>query len=150
MRVKVFFIANFIIWILLCLLPIQRDSEELKEIIGNQEVHDILRRACFDCHSYQTKWPWYSYIFPANLLISRHVQEGREELNFHNWNSLPITKQSTKIDSIIEAIENNEMPLKSYLLLHKEAYISQVDLKILREWQEEVEAKLEELEADDP
>lgn len=151
MRKKLFILlaSILVLTILLSFVPIQREYKELNETIGNQKIHSILKRACFDCHSYETKWPWYSYIFPANFLISHHIQEGREELNFHNWDGLTLEKQSIKIDSIIEEIETKEMPLKSYLLLHKEAKITSEDLEILREWQKEVEAKLLELEDDD-
>lgn len=135
-----------LIFIALSFLPIQRESKTLEETIGNVEVHEILKRACFDCHSYQTNWPWYSYVFPVNLLIYYHIQEGRAELNFHEWSNLPLSKQSTKIESILEEIESEEMPLKSYLLLHEEAKITADDLEILRAWQKEIEKKTMEME----
>ncbi len=142
---KILFISS-LLWIGLSFIPLQRDSQELQEIIGNENVHAILKRACLDCHSYQTQWPWYSYIFPTNILIYNHVKEGREELNFHNWNTLEISKQQEKIEDILEQVEEEEMPLKSYLLIHREAQISENDLNILRNWQKEVNTKVQELE----
>lgn len=148
-KLFVIFIILIILWFGLSLIPFERDSKDLKEIIGNEQVHNILKRACFDCHSYQTKWPWYSYAFPTNFFIYHHVKKGRESLNFHTWNELSITKQSINIDNIIESIESGEMPLKSYLLLHPQAQITERDLNILREWQKEIETEIQDIEVDD-
>ncbi|MCX8000109.1 MAG: heme-binding domain-containing protein [Leptospiraceae bacterium] len=142
-------IVFLVLFVGLSFLPIQRESKTLEETIGNPKVHEVLKRACFDCHSYQTNWPWYSYLFPTNLLISHHVQEGRAELNFHEWHALPISKQSIKIDSILEEVESGEMPLKSYLFLHKEAQITADDLEILRAWQKEIETEILDMEVED-
>lgn len=76
-------------------------------------------RACFDCHSNQTAWPWYSYVAPLSWAIRSHVDDGRNELNFSEWD-LP----QEGAEEAAEEIEEGEMPLWNYLLLHSEARLT--------------------------
>ena len=98
------------------------------------EVMAILERACFDCHSHNTHWPWYAYVAPASLLVAHDVEEGREHLNFSEWNARTPSWQSHHAEEIVEEIEEGEMPLWFYTPLHPEAEISESDLDTLREW----------------
>lgn len=88
------------------------------------EVESLLRRACYDCHSNQTNYPWYSKVQPINLLVANHVNEGTAELNFSKFGQLSNRKKKMKIKSMIKEIEKGEMPLKSYLFLHNDAAFS--------------------------
>lgn len=80
----------------------------------------LFEASCADCHSYNTKWPWYSYVAPVSWMITHHVNEGRENFNISMYN---IQKHNKTKDAAHE-LEENEMPLLGYTLLHKEARLS--------------------------
>jgi hypothetical protein len=79
-------------------------------------------RACFDCHSNQTRWPWYSHVAPMSWLVQNHVDEGRSVLNFSEWN-----RGNSEADEASEAVREGEMPPRSYLLLHPEARLTDAE-----------------------
>lgn len=123
------------VFLLLQFFPIDRSNPPVKsEIQTSIEIKEILKRSCYDCHSNETVWPAYSYIFPASLLISHHVEEGREELNFSEFGLLAEKKQNKKIYEIWEQVDEGEMPPKDYLLLHPNSKLSNKDKEILKQW----------------
>ncbi|MCW7492278.1 heme-binding domain-containing protein [Leptospira sp. 2 VSF19] len=123
------------VFLLLQFFPINRSNPPVKsEIQTTNEIKEILKRSCYDCHSNETVWPAYSYIFPASLLISHHVEEGRDELNFSEFGLLSEKKQNKKIFEIWEQVEEDEMPPKDYLLLHPTAKLSDKDKEVLKKW----------------
>ncbi len=79
----------------------------------------LAQHACFDCHSNETRWPWYSHVAPASWLLQNHVDEGRNALNFSDWN-----RGSSEAGDAAETVRAREMPPRSYLLLHPEARLS--------------------------
>ena len=97
-------------------------------------VKTILQRACYDCHSHETRWPWYSRVAPISWLLAHDVQEGREHLNFSTWTELPAQEIAENIEEIWEEVEEGEMPLWFYLPLHPEARLSSEDLALLNAW----------------
>lgn len=134
---KRFFFILLGAFLLLQLFPINRTNPSVtSEIQSSAEVKEILKRSCYDCHSNETVWPVYSYVFPASLLISHHVEEGREELNFSEFGKLAERKQNKKIYEIWEQVDEGEMPPKDYLLLHPNAKLSDKDKEILKQWSE--------------
>lgn len=84
------------------------------------ETRELAVRACFDCHSNETQWPWYSHVAPASWLLQRHVDDGRRELNFSEW-----PHGSGEADEAAEVVLDGEMPPRSYTLVHPEAKLSQ-------------------------
>ena len=98
--------------------------------IGDPAVETILRRACFDCHSNETRWPWYSAVAPSSWLVVRDVNEGRSEMNFSNWKD-PKGELRTEI---CEKVREGEMPMKIYLPLHAEARLTEADKTALCDW----------------
>jgi hypothetical protein len=104
------------------------------EITAPPEVMTVLRRACYDCHSNESTWPWYSYVNPAGWLVAGHVTEGREHLNFSDWGSLDEQKRYHAKQEILEMIEEGEMPLPSYLLLHGDAKLAAEDHGVIKRW----------------
>jgi hypothetical protein len=106
------------------------------------EVAAVLGRSCNDCHSSRTRWPWYSQVVPVSWFLARHVEEGRRQLTFSDWGSYTPRRASRKLDEICEQVEAGEMPLKSYLLLHPSAKLSDADRKLLCEWTEAERARL--------
>lgn len=106
-------------------------------------VHQILKRSCFDCHSDHTRWPWYSNIAPASWLVAKDVRYGRAKMNFSQWGKMSEGKREARLESICDEISDDEMPLKKYLLLHSDAKLSRQDKDILCNW---VEAELKKIE----
>ncbi|NRA47159.1 MAG: heme-binding domain-containing protein, partial [Oligoflexales bacterium] len=89
--------------------------------LDNTEALSSLKRACFDCHSYETHWPWYSHIAPFSLLIERDVKLARARLNFSEWEDLGGKRKKKLAKKVIKSIEEDTMPLWTYSLLHPEA-----------------------------
>jgi hypothetical protein len=104
------------------------------EIDAPAQVKELLRRSCYDCHSNESVWPWYSYIAPASWLVADDVTEGRAELNFSEWNGYDDKKKQKKIKETWEEVNEGEMPQWYYILMHPEARLSDADKKTLRDW----------------
>lgn len=94
------------------------------------QTRELARRACFDCHSNQTVWPWYSQIAPMSWLIQKDVDEGREKMNFSEWGRAG-GERGQETDEIGEVIREGKMPPSSYLLLHPNARLSQAEKEAL-------------------
>jgi len=137
-KLKKIFVVIVIVFLGLQLYPVDRfNPEVLGDIPAPDDVKAILKRACYDCHSNETKWLWYSYIAPASILISSDVKEGREHLNFSNWIDEYGDEEDTPdmfLDVCWEEIASGEMPLWFYKPLHPEANLSQEDLSVLKKW----------------
>ncbi len=86
------------------------------------ETRALAARACFDCHSNETTWPWYSHVAPASWLVQDHVDDGRQVLNFSEWN-----RPQDEADEAAEEVQEGEMPPQSYLWLHPEARLSDAE-----------------------
>ncbi len=99
-----------------------------------EEMAHILKNSCYDCHSASTRLPWYSKIAPVKWFINKHINEGREELNFSLWTSYSEKKKRHKLDECYELIGENEMPLTSYLWLHSDSKLEESEKQILNEW----------------
>ncbi|MGE0104463.1 MAG: heme-binding domain-containing protein [Blastocatellales bacterium] len=98
------------------------------------DVEAIFQRACYDCHSNQTVWPWYSNIAPVSWFVADHVREGRGELSFSEFGDYPAKKADHKLEEICEMVEKDEMPLASYLILHGDARLSEADKQAICGW----------------
>jgi Haem-binding domain len=102
----------------------------------------ILDRACNDCHSNKTEWPWYTNVAPLSWWIADHVEEGRKHLNISEWGTLDPDRQRKKLQQICDEVEDGSMPLSSYLPLHPKAKLSDADKKTLCEWTEAERTRL--------
>jgi hypothetical protein len=112
--------------------------DEAKSIQANArltpEVSAILTRSCQDCHSYQTRWPWYSHVAPVSWFLIDHVTEARKHLNFSEWAAYTPKRMRKKLEEMGEEVEAGAMPLKSYLLLHGDARLSPAEVQALMAW----------------
>lgn len=99
-------------------------------------VHSILKKACFDCHSNNTRYPWYSNIQPVGWFLSRHIKDGKEELNFSEFGNYSQRRQVSKLEGIAVNVREDLMPLKSYRLLHKEARLQEDEKAQVIRWAE--------------
>jgi hypothetical protein len=98
------------------------------------DVQAILDRSCSDCHSYSTKWPWYTAVAPASWIVADDVEEGRRHLNFSTWGTYSVKRQAAKLEMISAEVDKGSMPLKGYLMLHSDAALSEADKDRLCEW----------------
>lgn len=98
------------------------------------EVSGILKKACNDCHSNNTVYPWYSNIQPVAWWLQHHVNEGKGELDFSEFASYSPKKQHHKLEEVIEQVKEGEMPLNSYTWIHKDAKLTEAEKLALSEW----------------
>jgi hypothetical protein len=108
------------------------DLAKTINVSGN--VQSILKTACYDCHSNNTNYPWYSRIQPLGWLLARHIRKGKAELNFSEFSSYPLRRQITKLNGIANSIKDGTMPLSSYKMIHQNARLSKEDKALLIEW----------------
>lgn len=109
-------------------------GDVLSKYPASAEVQDILKRACNDCHSNNTVYPWYAEIQPVASWLAQHVNEGNKHLNLSTITQRPIAVQNHKFEEIIEMVEKGEMPLKSYTWVHRNAILSSNEQKALMDW----------------
>jgi hypothetical protein len=111
--------------------------------IGNKfnipaDVKGILAKACFDCHSNNTRYPWYSKIQPVDWWLSHHVKEGKEAVNFDEYTNRPLRYQFHKMEEVNEMVKENKMPFKSYLWVHKDAKLTDDEKNKVLNWTQAV------------
>ena len=97
-------------------------------------VKVILESACYDCHSNNTRYPWYSYIQPGGWWLANHIKEGKEELNFSEFGMYSQRRQINKLRSIENSIKDGSMPLSSYAWLHKDARLTNDEKVVITGW----------------
>jgi hypothetical protein len=98
------------------------------------DVQTILNKACNDCHSNNTRYPWYAEIQPVAWWLNDHVQDGKKHLNYSEFASYPLRKQYKKLDETIEMVKEGEMPLSSYTIVHKDADLTADEKGKLTTW----------------
>ncbi len=125
--------------------PPVNQAETLQAAITVPEnVQAILTRSCMDCHSHETKYPWYSKIQPSAWFLADHIAEGRRELNFSVWKTYEPKRQRRKLSEICEETTAKLMPLPTYLWIHWNAKLSDADIKTLCDWSESESMKIAE------
>jgi hypothetical protein len=118
-------------------IPIKRSNPPSREALNAPPaVQTILRRACYDCHSNETRWPWYSHIAPISWLIVHDVSMARNEINFSEWGSYYPRTQRRKLEWMGRALQEEKMPPWSYLLMHAHARLTQAERVRLQRWVE--------------
>ncbi|ROI03598.1 hypothetical protein EGH90_11165 [Kaistella haifensis] len=110
-------------------VPAGQSFERTEKVPAN--VAAILKVSCYDCHSNNTRYPWYSELQPGAWFMAQHIKKGRDELNFDEFNNYSKRRKKAKIKSIISQIEKDEMPLKSYRMMHGNARLSADEKKEL-------------------
>lgn len=97
-------------------------------------VAKIIKTSCYDCHSNQTNYPWYTNIAPVSWWIGHHIEEAREHLDLSNWADYSAKRADHKLEEFYEEVEEGEMPLESYTKLHSAAKLSKEDKEVLIAW----------------
>ena len=110
------------------------ETDISKKVFISDRVQAILKSACYDCHSNNTYYPWYSRVQPVGWFLARHINQGKAELNFSEFGSYSVRKQKSKLKSMASQIEKNEMPLSSYTFIHRAARLSPESKKTLLDY----------------
>jgi len=105
-------------------------------------VKALLAESCYDCHSDHTRYPWYTRIQPVGWWMQRHVNEGIAELNFSQFGTYPPKRAAKKMNETIKETKDREMPLKSYLLVHGEAKLTEAQNQELVNWADGIRARI--------
>lgn len=106
-------------------------------------IKNRLQVSCYDCHSNNTDYPWYSNIQPSAWYLEDHIQEGKDELNFNEWATYSDRRKNSKLRSIIGQIEEDKMPLDSYTLIHRDAILSDEDKRVIIDYMTALKDSLE-------
>jgi hypothetical protein len=97
-------------------------------------VQTILQRSCYDCHSNSTVYPWYAEVEPVGWWLNKHIQDGRQGLNYDEYTSYRLMKQYRRFKDVIDKVEKGEMPLPSYLLIHRYVRLTLEEKNELVQW----------------
>jgi len=144
-------IFKIIIWVLLGLFILIQffpvtypETIELNEndlVNSNtisKDVELILKTSCYDCHSNETRYPWYSYVAPIKWLIIRDIKQGRGDLNFSDWSTLKARDKIKLLDKIAEEVDEGNMPMPIYTVTHRNASLDEERREILVEWTDQM------------
>ena len=134
---KKLLIIILVTFIAIQFVPIKRENPPVTaDFEGPAEVKEIFKTSCYDCHSNETKWEWYHKIAPASWLVAYDVKEGREEFNFSNWQNISRSEMLELREEIWEEVEEGEMPMKIYTIIHRDAKLSVEQKELIKNWSE--------------
>lgn len=109
-------------------------SDLLANAAVPETVRALLKTSCYDCHSVETRYPWYSHVAPVSWLVAKDVREGREELNFSDWTTLARRKKVTRLEDIKEMVLEGDMPMPIYTVMHPDARLTDEQRKLIADW----------------
>jgi hypothetical protein len=137
---KILLFLLFVLVVIQFIRPSENHSSSLSknDITLHYPVPDtvlaILKTSCYDCHSNNTRYPWYNRVQPVAWWLNSHVREGKRELNFSEFASYPLVKQAKKLKNTVKQVKGGGMPLDSYLWIHKDAKLEQGQKDTLIQW----------------
>ena len=126
--------------------PFDPQNDMLEVLQVSVEMRDLLKSNCYDCHSGQPRYPWYSNVAPVSWWLEEHIEHGREELNFSKWGTYSKRRRDHKLEEMVEEVEAGAMPLPSYTWVHWGAKLDEDELEMLKKW---VSAEREKIAAED-
>jgi hypothetical protein len=144
MRKKIFLIIVVILIGIQFIRPAKNQSNDaLTSDIFNvypvsQDVSTILKKACNDCHSNNTVYPWYAQVQPVGWWLNNHIEEGKDELNFNEFAAYRIGRQYKKMEEVMDQVKKGEMPLSSYTLIHTNAKLTDEEKQKLINWAQDI------------
>ncbi len=141
MVVKITVLISFAAFVGIQFIPSERnesntilETDFTKTFEVPNDVQNVLKTSCYDCHSNNTNYPWYHKIQPAAWFMEGHITDGKKELNFSEFGDYSKRRQKSKLKSIISQIKSEEMPLPSYTYIHWDAKLSEKQKKLLEDW----------------
>lgn len=118
-------------------VPVDRaDPPVVRDVGAPAPVAALLHRACYDCHSNLTRWPWYSRVAPVSWFVADHVHDGRKALNFSDWPALDLDAQDELLRHIAKQVDEGHMPLASFRLAHPGARLTRAERDTITAWAE--------------
>jgi len=143
--VRLIFWSIIFVVVVIQFIPVDRsvpasdpNNDFLVAVETPASIKNLMTAACYDCHSYQTKYPWYAYIAPVSLWLQGHIDEGREHLNLSEWANYDAERRDHNLEEMVENVSKGLMPLNSYLKLHQEAHLTEDQRKELTDWFERI------------
>ncbi|WP_339887195.1 heme-binding domain-containing protein [uncultured Flavobacterium sp.] len=138
---KIILLILLIVFVGIQFFPTKRNQSESVPntdfmVVNNvpQNIYNSLQTSCYDCHSNNTSYPWYNKVQPVAWILENHIEEGKSELNFSEWESYSDRRKRSKLKSIISQIEDDKMPLTSYTLIHRDAVLSKEQKTEIIDW----------------
>ncbi len=122
--------------------PIVRAETLESAVVVPPDISLILGRSCNDCHSHATIYPWYSNVQPVGWFLKNHMDGGKQKMNFSLFNTYSAQKKANRLDGICEQVTSREMPLPSYLWIHRSSVLSDSDIKALCDWANQEKGKI--------
>lgn len=105
-----------------------------RETNPSENIKTVLTTSCYDCHSNNTSYPWYNNIAPISYWIADHVKEGKDHLNFSDWEKYTVNEKDNILGEIEEEVVSGEMPLTEYTYLHGNAKLTEIEVEEIKEW----------------
>ncbi|MEX0995838.1 MAG: heme-binding domain-containing protein [Flavobacteriaceae bacterium] len=147
--VKIISLVLLVAFVGIQFLPTERNQSDVVPKTDFMLVNDVpvniqnkLKVSCYDCHSNNTRYPWYNKVQPVAWLLENHIKEGKGELNFSEWDTYSNRRKNSKLKSIINQIEDNEMPLYAYTLIHRNAILSKTEKELVIGYMKQIKSSL--------
>ena len=148
--VKVIVLILLVVFIGIQFIPTERNQSEIVPetdflLVNNtpENIEKILQVSCYDCHSNNTEYPWYNKIQPVAWFLEDHIKEGKKELDFSEWDEYSNRRKNSKLKSIMSQIRDDEMPLFSYTLVHRDAVLSNSEKELVIDYMGQIKKNLQ-------
>ena len=133
--VNIFLLCVFIALLGIQFIPVKKSNPIVTgDIPAPMDVKNILRNSCYDCHSNETKWPWYSNFAPVSWMVVNDVNDARKKMNFSNWDKLSFEKKEDLKKDIWDEVRQDDMPLTSYTYVHPDAKLGLPQKNVIKKW----------------
>lgn len=148
--VKIIALVLLVVFVGIQFVPTKRNQSSVVPktdflLVNNppKNISTLLQGSCYDCHSNNTNYPWYNKIQPVTWFLENHITDGKDELNFNEWDEYSNRRKNSKLKSIINQIKDDEMPLYSYTLIHWDASLSQSEKILIIDYMEQIKDSLQ-------
>jgi len=132
---KKFMIFSLVVLVGIQFIPLEQNNPPVEyDLSAPEEIKIILRKACYDCHSNETNWAWYTKVAPISWMATNDVNEGRKHLNFSEWGNLRTSEQDKIKEEIWEEVREESMPLWQYRIMHPSTKLSVEEKNAIRNW----------------
>lgn len=132
-------IIGLIAFAVIQFIPVEENNQGYQSVLAfetetnvSPELAEVLRANCYDCHSNQTQYPWYSSVAPINFWLDEHVRDGKKHFNVSQWSEYSVKRKDHKLEELIEEVEESEMPLPSYTWVHGD--LTETERQTLIDW----------------
>jgi len=147
---KIIAIILLVAFVVIQFMPTERNQTDLVPktdflLVNNtpENIGNLLQVSCYDCHSNNTNYPWYKKLQPIAWFLEDHIKNGKTDLNFSEWDEYSNRRKNSKLKSIISQIEDDEMPLFSYTLVHRDAVLTEPEKELVIEYMNRIKDSLQ-------